>query len=251
LISADGSLPEHVITNHHIAEFVTRQFGAQRSYPLQSVNMLFSGYPASTLLRYGLNYVTSYYFHGPVTLLPPDRNAPPELNRPVPFTVAVVLFQHEKRFGDLLSALQFILPQVVLAAKNRGLLPDAQATPTPPLRQEATGPASQQRSQLASNGPASQQISQMDFWQLIPRRHGEDELLMSSNPFARSVDLPDKQTRRIYGAIDGKRSIGEITRTTKMDAQEAVDALRKLIVQRRVELYEPGGKLVNPSHFLA
>jgi hypothetical protein len=235
LITADEALPEHVIANRHVAEFVTRQFGEQRSYPLQLVNQPLPGYPASTLIRYGLNYLTSYYFHGPITLLPPARQAQPDMNRPVPFTVAVLLFQHEKRSGDLLSALQFILPQVVLAAKNHGLLPDAQITPTP---QAATSSAPQQRAQL-------------DFWQLIPRRRGEAELLMSSNPLARSMDLPDKQTRRLYSAIDSKRNIGEITRASGMDVQEVVNALRKLLVQRRVELYEPGGKQVNPSHFLS
>jgi hypothetical protein len=234
LMTADNSLPEHVIANHHIAEFAERLYSEQRNYPLQMVNQIFAGYPAAMLTRYGLNYITSAYFHGPATLLPAARHAPAPMNRPVPFTLVVLLFQHERRSGDLLIPLQFILPQVVLAAKNHDLLPQAQATPLP----------------QAPNTPIPQQQAQSEFWQLIPHRRREAELLMSSNPLASSVDIPDKQARRLYGAIDGKKNIGALSRATGMEPQEVIRALKHLIAQKRVELYEPGGKLINPSHLL-
>ncbi len=234
LITVDNSLPEHVIANHHIAEFVTRLYSEQRNYPLQMVNQLLAGYPASTLIRYGLNYITGYYFHSPAALLPAARHTSAPMNSPVPFTLAVLLFQRERRSGDLLVPLQFILPQVVLAAKNHGLLPDGQDTPVP------QGP----------NTPIPQHQPQLELWQLIPQRRKEAELLMSSNPLARSVDISDKQARRLYSAIDGKKNIGALRRATGMEAQEVMRALQYLIVQKRVEIYEPGGKLINSSHLL-
>ncbi len=242
LTIADTSLPQHVIANQHIAEFAAHLCNEQRSYSLQMVSQLFSGYPASTLTRYGLNYITSAYFHGPVTLLPPARHAPPSVLSAAPFTLALLLFQHERKPGDLLPALQFILPQVVLAAKSHGLLPDAKAAP---LRQPTTSP------RLATPIPSPQQQSQLNLWQLIPHRRQEADLLMSSNPLARSVDIPDKQARRLYSAIDGKKNIAELSRVAGMDAQEVQNALRNLIAQRRIELHEPGGKLINPSIFIA
>lgn len=234
LAIVDNSLPEHVIANHHVAEFATRLCSEQRSYSLQMVNQLFAGYPASMLTRYGLNYITSAYFHSPVALLPPALHAPAHMNRSVPFTLAVLLFQHERRQGDLLIPLQFILPQVVLAAKNHGLLPETQATPIP----------------QAPNTPVPQQHAQLEFWQLIPHRSREAELLMSSNPLARSVDISDKQARRLYSAIDGKKNLGALRGVTGLEAQEMMRALQHLLAQKRVEVREPGGKLINPSHLL-
>ena len=241
LTIADASLPQHVVANQHIAEFAVHTCKEQRSYSLQPVSQLFSGYPASTLTRYGLNYITSSYFHGPVTLLPPARNAPPSVLKAAPFTLALLLFQHERKPGDLLPSLQFILPQVVLSAKNHGLLPDAQiATPRQPA------PLARQVTPI----PVPQQQSQLNIWQIIPRRR-EADLLMSSNPLARSADIPDKQARRLFSAIDGKKNVAELSRVTRMDAQEVQNALQYLIAQRRIDLHEPGGKLINPSLFIA
>jgi hypothetical protein len=41
-----------------------------------------------------------------------------------------------------------------------------------------------------------------------------------------------------------------LRRATGLEAQELVRIMKTLIAQRRVELYEPGGKPVNPAHFL-
>jgi hypothetical protein len=237
LVTRDTTLPQHVVANNHIAEFATRLFSEQRNYPLQAVRQLFSSYPASTLARYGQNYVAGYYFHNVVEQLPPAHQTPPGTGRPVPFTLAILLFQHERRSHDLLATLQVLLPQTVLIAKNRGLLAVDLITP-PPF------PSYAMETPLPQHNPA------LHLWILIPHRRRENELLMSSNPLSRSVDIADKQARRVYSAIDGRKNMDALRRATGLEAQELVRIMKALIAQRRVELYEPGGKPVNPTHFL-
>ncbi|GHO94009.1 hypothetical protein KSF_040570 [Reticulibacter mediterranei] len=237
LVTRDTTLPQHVVANNHIAEFTTRLFSEQRHYPLQAVKRLFSNYPASTLSRYGLNYVAGYYFHNTVERLSPARQTPPGTGRPVPFTLAILLFQHERRSHDPLATLQVLLPQTVLIAKNRGLLVVDPITSPPFSPYEMATP-------IPQHNPA------LHLWILIPHRRRENELLMSSNPLSRSVDIADKQARRVYSAIDGRKNMDALRRTTGLEAQELVRITKMLIAQRRVELYEPGGKLVNPVDFL-
>jgi hypothetical protein len=239
LVTTDTTLPQHVVANNHIAEFASRLFSEQRNYPLQAVNQLFSHYPASTLTRYGQNYIAGYYFHNAVEQLPPARQTPPGTSRPAPFTLAILLFQHERRSHDLLAALQVLLPQTVLIARNRGLLAVDPITPYPP----SFSPYGME-TPLPQNNPAQH------LWLLIPHRRRENELLMSSNPLSRSVDIADKQARRAYSAIDGRKNMDALRQATGLEAQELIRVMKILIAQRRVELYEPGGRPVNPAHFL-
>lgn len=237
LVTSDTTLPQHVVANNHITDFATRLFSEQRHHPLQAVNQLFSSYPASTLSRYGQNYVAGYYFHNAVEQLPPSRQAQSGTTRSVPFTLAILLFQRERRAHDLLAALQIILPQMVLIAKNRGLLAVDPITPLPlsPYAMETPIPR---------NNPA------LHLWILIPHRKRENELLMSSNPLSRSVDIADKQARRVYSAIDGRKDMDALRRATGLEARELIRIMKMLIAQRRIEFYEPGGKPVDPAHFL-
>jgi hypothetical protein len=237
LVTRDTTLPQHVVVNNHIAEFTTHLFSEQRNYPLQAVKQLFSNYPASTLARYGQNYVAGYYFHNTVEQLPPAHQTPPGTGHPAPFTLAILLFQRERRSHDLLATLQILLPQTVLIAKNRGLLAVDPITPLP-------------FSPYAMETPIPQNNPALHLWILIPHRRRENELLMSSNPLSRSVDIADKQARRVYGAIDGRKNMDALRRATGLEAQELMRLMKMLIAQRRVELYEPGGKPVNPAHFL-
>lgn len=238
LVTGDNSLPQHVVANNHVAEFAMRLFSEQRSYPPQAINLQFSQYPASTLARFGLSYVTGYYFHNPMTPLPMARHLSSGGSGFVPFTLAIVLFQREQPYLDLHAALQAILPQIVLAAKNQGLLSVERVTPFPPVTSSAP------------YTPIPQQNSGLSLWQLIPHRHREDTLLTSSNPLSRSVDIPDKQARRLYSAINGRKSLAELSRDTRMEPPELLRALQYLIAHNRIELYEPGGKRINPAHFL-
>ena len=70
-------------------------------------------------------------------------------------------------------------------------------------------------------------------------------MLLLNNPFGSSAVIPDKRARRIYAAIDGHANIGALCKSTGMNIKEAYIALRLLLDQQRIDLYEPEGQLVN------
>src|SRR2546430_7260750 len=75
-------------------------------------------------------------------------------------------------------------------------------------------------------------------------------LLKSSNPLAGSIVIADKKARRLFADIDSRKTIGELRSTLDMDVKEAYKALPILVAQTRIQLYEPGGELVDKQVFL-
>lgn len=73
--------------------------------------------------------------------------------------------------------------------------------------------------------------------------------MVSDNPFARTSFITDKQARRLHAAIDGKKSIGELCRSTGMDMKSISGALQTLLKMQRVELLDADGRPVNPTRF--
>lgn len=74
--------------------------------------------------------------------------------------------------------------------------------------------------------------------------------MLSDNPFASSAVISDKQARRLHAAIDGRMNVANLCEATGMDIKEVYAALQTLLTLRRVEIYEPNGRLVNASLFL-
>lgn len=72
--------------------------------------------------------------------------------------------------------------------------------------------------------------------------------MMSSNPFASPIVISDKQARRLHAAIDGHKSVGDLCNSLGMELHEALAALQVLLTQRRIELYEPNGRLLDAAH---
>ncbi len=68
---------------------------------------------------------------------------------------------------------------------------------------------------------------------------------MSSNPLSGAVDIADKQARHLYKAIDGRRNVEQLCTVTRMSQKEVLTALQVLVTMRRIELYEPQGRLVD------
>jgi len=228
LASQEASLPQHIVSNNQIGEVVERMLREQYSTPVQPVTAFFSAYTASSLNRYGLNYCADYFQQGNVLLTGPrDDNA---AYAPLRFSMVTLIFLREQPSQKLATTLSFILEQAASAAISRGLL-----LPT-------TGQLPPLGNVVLQGGISSLRV-------LIPRRQKEAELLMSSNPLSRSVDIPDKQARRLYAAIDGRKNIDALSRATGINLQELRQVLQQLIAQRRIDLYEPTGKHVDAARF--
>jgi hypothetical protein len=128
------------------------------------------------------------------------------------------------------------MDQGVAIAEKRGLLlpptttTNERYTPTPQ-------PISQQESPLLT--------------ELVPRRKDEGDFMLSNNPFTSSTAvIKDKSARRLYTAIDGQMNVSALCESTGMSMKDAYAALQVLLSQRRIEMHEANGGLVDASPFL-
>ncbi|GCE19953.1 response regulator [Dictyobacter kobayashii] len=124
----------------------------------------------------------------------------------------------------------------------------AAGTPNPyPQGNNVQVPGQQPQSPLSETGP--QQPIRMHSMRglplLIPRRVEGTDGPQISNLEHQSV--ADYQLRQLYQAIDGQKNIEELSVSVQMNKEEIISALRILILQQRILLYEPGGRLVDSS----
>lgn len=230
LVFQDNSLPQHVVTNTHVVTLAGNILNQRRGFMIQKAGNLFSSFQADLLARYGLNYCSCYFLSSGL-LLPPAYS--PALQRqplPLPLALAVLLFLRQVPSQSTISALGLVLEQAIQAASTYGLLL----------------PADTASNHALWNGHA-QQESRPVLLELIPRRHEDDKLMKSSNPFASADIITDKQARRFYNAVDGHRPVKEICETTGMDIKEAHRALKILMAHHKIQLYTSGGQPVDDS----
>jgi len=71
--------------------------------------------------------------------------------------------------------------------------------------------------------------------------------MRASDPFA-SVNL-DKNTMRIYQAIDGRKTIAEISALITYNEKEMLAILKKLYQQKLIDARDRAGKVVDLSQF--
>lgn len=231
LICRDASIPRYVITNDQIAGLASLLLNERHSYKLQPVNKIFNSYQASLMSRYGLIYCSGYFLSNHA-LLPPPRPDMSGRDSAYSFEALLLLFLRQPVHPDVISTIGLILDQAVQVAENHGLLA---STPAP------VGSGSLPASTIG------QPEGRPNIAELIPRKSREVELLMSSNPLSGAVDIPDKQARHLYKAIDGRRNVEQLCAATRMSQKEALTALQVLVTMRRIELYEPQGRLVDAS----
>ncbi len=233
MVYQEKLFPEHIIANNQVATTAGQILQGQSSYGLQTVESLFPSYQASLLERYGLLYCACYVLIDD-KLLPPAYNAP-ATEIPMPLTVAILLFLRQPVSQNELSAINLILEQSIAVAASRRLL----------------FPASTGSGRLPSlTNNSLQQQAQLSLGGLVPQRIEDADLLKSSNPLAGSLVISDKQARRLFVAIDGRKNVEEICTQIGMDLKVAYEALRVLLAQHRIQLYDPGGQLVDGSVLL-
>jgi hypothetical protein len=63
------------------------------------------------------------------------------------------------------------------------------------------------------------------------------------------VVIADKRARQVYFAIDGKRNIAEVLKAARIEKEALASALRFLLNEQLIDLFEPDGKAVESSLF--
>jgi CheY-like chemotaxis protein len=80
--------------------------------------------------------------------------------------------------------------------------------------------------------------------ELIPRRVVNQGAMRTSNPFALSPAIEDKQARQLYAAIDGRRTLAELAAVIGLEDKAVTKPLRFLLKERCIQMYDTTGQLV-------
>jgi hypothetical protein len=229
MVRQDATLPEQIVVNNDLLLAAQRIIQEQHTYTPQPVDALFSPYRATLLKRYGLNHCTGRFF-GTNVLLPPPGGPTSGVETSQPCMMAILLLSQQPPHRDLMPSIGTMVNQSIVIAKNRGMLQSAPA-PTDPL--------------ITPRILSQQDLPQVAL--LVPRRRQDTDFMLLSNPLSGSNAITDKQARRLYAAIDGRSDIAALCKNAGMNIKEAYTALRVLLKQQRIELYEPDGRPVNAS----
>jgi hypothetical protein len=207
---------------------------ASSNSAFQRVEDIFHHHQATLLKRYGLYYCCSYLLSSNA-LLPPanDRLLPERI--PTPLRAVALLFLRQPLPPQMLEPIEQVLRQAIQFGEARTLL----LPPTSVLRMQG-GPQSE----------PFQQRHTMTMGQLIPRRKEDVGLMSTSNPLTSVSPITDKQARRLYIAIDGRRSVEELQHITRLTPAETYKALQMLLAEGRIEVYNSHGQLIESSRLL-
>ncbi|SRR5581483_4867438 len=92
-----------------------------------------------------------------------------------------------------------------------------------------------------ASSPTPQQPAVQEQLELIPRRISNQGAMQTSSPFARNRTpiIRDEQARRIYTAIDGKKTVIKLAAETGLETEEVISALRVLLKSNSIEIDSP------------
>jgi len=226
--SEERSLPQNIFYNAHLVEIVGNLFRGRQGIALQPVQHFFSPYQTNLFQRYGLNYCYGFFLESE-DLLPAPLAIPSGVA--TQFAMSVLFFMRNVPAPETIVAINQILMQLVPIARQRRLIDAPVARPTMP------GPGSS----------PSQLSPSLYLASLVPRRLKDLDAMRASNPFA-SVNL-DKNTMRIYQAIDGRKTIAEISALITYNEKEMLAILKKLYQQKLIDARDRAGKVVDLSQF--
>jgi hypothetical protein len=261
MICQDTSIPHYTLVNDRVANMVEQLSFSPSGFLQASVDRLCAHYQATVFARYGLHYGSWRSLHDPTLLVPRTAS---EQGSAIPLNTTLLLLHREAVPGNVLASINHILDEAISIATTYNLLPPVtplvSSVQTPPpmpatpailqTPQPTTGPLvppipsdSTQFSRPASTTPQS---THLGLVQLIPRPLEQTAGgLLTIKPV-----IADKQAHRVFEAIDSKKTLKEIQIELHMDQHHLIRAVQFLLMQRRIQLYEPNGQLVENSQFL-
>jgi len=83
--------------------------------------------------------------------------------------------------------------------------------------------------------------------ELIPRRVPNTDTMRSKSPFALSPITGDERARRLYVAINGRRTVAELANMTGLEKKDVSHGLRVLLQEHYIELYDAAGQYVETT----
>lgn len=213
-----SALPQQATINQYMIPVIDRLLLEQRGIASLPVADVFPPVLASFLTRYGLQYWAGYFLQREM-LLPPARRDSEVKQSPKPLTVIVSIFSQSSLSKEQERAIAFILEQALRILINRRFLvaPDALLSPTPDKQ-------------------SVRSFSGLTLADIVPRRAQDLEAFQADNPFANAAILEDKNARRLYTAIDGRKTMADLMKGLAFGPQEGAEAFRYLLNQQKIQL---------------
>jgi CheY-like chemotaxis protein len=82
---------------------------------------------------------------------------------------------------------------------------------------------------------------------LMPRRLNNSVAMRTSSPFARTPAIEDDRANQLYAAIDGKKTLSELAAVTGLEAKTVTGAIRALLKEKRIRMYDGAGQPVESA----
>ena len=178
---------------------------------------------AGLLQRYGLYYCFGDYLNSKGRPASSSPTVPGQATL-MPIEAVALLFFSQPPHPELQRSISYILKLAMQIAATNGLLS---------LPNNAQG----YKLQL-------QQASLSALSELVPHRKQDAELMTTNNPLADPI-IADRLTRDLYRYIDGRKNVQELCAVTHLGLKEVAVALRTLLAERRIELFDSSGQLKN------
>ena len=74
--------------------------------------------------------------------------------------------------------------------------------------------------------------------------------MRAHSPFTSAATIPEGEARRLYLAIDGRKSVAELASITHLKMNEMVAALRILLAQKHIQVCDQVGQPIDGSWVL-
>lgn len=80
--------------------------------------------------------------------------------------------------------------------------------------------------------------------ELLPRRVSNQGTMRTNSPFTRTPAIEDEQAHRLYTAIDGRKTLAELSIVTGLENKALTRATRVLLKEHCIQMYDEAGQLV-------
>ena len=220
LSSQDNSIPYRVALSKPFADLAGEIRSWQTELPLSLIGNVFSSFQASLLQRYGLYYCFAEYLS--------SKGQPPSVGRAtfMPLEVVALLFFNQSPHAETPKSISYVLRLAIQLAESNGLL---------------VPPASAQSNESGYKHQVAQK-SVPPLAEVVPRRTENTDLMTANNPLASHAVIANKLARRVYREIDGRSNVQELCDITGLGLKEVRNALRLLLDERRIELFDATGQ---------
>jgi hypothetical protein len=228
LSSRDNSIPYRVALSKPFADLAGEIRSWQTELPLSLIGNVFSSFQSGLLQRYGLYYCCAEYLS--------SKGQPPSPGQAtfMPLEAVALLFFNQPPPADIPKSISYVLRLALQLAETNGML----VTP------------SNAQSNMSGYRHEVQQKSVPALADLVPRRAEDTDLMTTNNPLASHSVIADKFARRLYRDIDGHKNVQELCDITHLGMKEVRKALRALLDERRIELFDSTGQLEDVSLLL-